>query len=126
MGVIKAINNLLLPGRRPNRSLSTLHKAMSIKFPASAVGRRLLFFSLRVLVAMVALVQLMVDVGVRRVPRPPPTQKKRWLVFTALLPVLPNTHGEHKQRPTSANKRRIRSLVGWGVPNKPPEGNDNQ
>ena len=64
-----------------------------------------------------ALVQLMLDVGVRRVSQPPPTQKKRWLVVTALFPVLPNTGGEHKQTPTSANKRKIRSMVGWGVSN---------
>ena len=117
MGVIKAMNNLLLPGRRPNRSLSTWPKATSAKFPDSAVGRRVLLFLLRVFVINVALVQLMVDVGVRRVPQPPPIQRKRWLVVTALLPVPPNTHGEHKQTPTSANKRKVRSLVGWVVPN---------
>ena len=77
MGVIKATNNLLLPGRRRNRSLSTWHKAISVRLPASAVGRRLLFFSLRVFVTMVALVQLMVDVGVRGVPQPPPKPKEK-------------------------------------------------
>ena len=52
---------------------------------------------------IVALVQLMLDVGLRRVSQPPPTQTKSWLVVTALLPVLPNTHGEHK---TNTNERK--------------------
>ena len=68
----------------------------------------------------------MLDVSVERVSQPRPGQTKRWLVVTALPPVLPNTHGEHKQTPTNANKRKIRSLVGRGVPNRPPQGNDPQ